>query len=317
MISPESPFADKMSRRGALKFGGLTALTVGLGRFGREAARTAEYDPSSPDISIFNIWAEVSQSITLVHLADTHFSTKARVNTATLSSAIEKINSHLDGLNDDRANRYLLLTGDQANHGIRDTPENTTVREMEEFFEHISEIKCGNRITAYGNHDIRNPNFQSFVKLTNKYCIAPQHPDELVVFEDSSARFVIAPDYTTQWGWYQNAQNICALQTHADGAISLIHNILPVAPEYLGDLFENGLFFSGHGHGGHVAGDDWLSKYARHQSLRSIGYDTSLINGIYPNGSNLHVVSPGIGSHPSNPFRSVRAECNIFRVYPH
>lgn len=316
MIDPENTFVQRISRRDALRAGGLTLLTLGLGRVGREAARTTEYDPSSPDISIFDIRANVSRPITLVHLSDTHFSTNARVNKATLNSAINKINSHLDELKDDRTYRYLILTGDQANHGIRDTPENTTVSEMEEFFDLITGIECGTRIAAYGNHDIRNPNFQSFVKLTNKFCIAPQHPDELVVFEDTSARFVIAPDYTTQWGWYQVVENICALREYANGGIVLIHNAMPTDKDHFGDDLENGLEFSGHAHGGHVAGEDPLSRYARQQTLRSIGYYSPLINGIYQVGSNLNIVSPGIGSHPSNPFRSVRAECNIFRLHP-
>lgn len=316
MIDPENTFVQRISRRDALRAGGLTLLTLGLGRVGREAARTTEYDPSSPDISIFSLQAAVARPITLVHLADTHFSTDAHVNATTLTSAIEKINTHLNTLHDDRANRYLLLTGDQANHGIRETPENTTVSEMEEFFEIVATVDCPTRIAAYGNHEIRNPNFRFFVKTTNKYCIAPQHADEIVVFDDDCARFVIAPDFTSHSQWYHSRDNILALRDSVNGGISLIHNAMPTDPNLLGDLFENGLFFSGHAHGGHVAGEDPLSRYARQQTLRSIGYYSPLINGIYQVGSNLNIVSPGIGSHPSNPFRSVRAECNIFRLHP-
>lgn len=315
-MSPENTFERKFSRRDAIKFGGLAVFGGGLGRFGREMVRTTEYDASSPDISIVSLQAAISRPITLVHLTDTHFSTRSRVNPTTFASAINKINTQLDELNDDPEYRYLLLTGDQVNHGARGTDENSTAREAEEFFELLTTLRCKNRIAAYGNHDIKNPNFPYFVKLTNKYCIAPQHPDELVVFEDSSAKFVIAPDYTTQWGWYQRKENLLALREYADGGVSLIHNAMPTDPDLYGYILENGLFFSGHAHGGHVAGEDWLSRYARQQSLRSIGYNSSLINGIYQNGSNLNIVSPGIGSHPSNPFRSVRAECNIFRLYP-
>jgi len=316
MMNQENLFQRKISRRDAITFGGLAVFGGSLGRFGREMARTKEYDPSSPDISIFNFSAAVTHPITLVDLTDTHFSTKSRVNPTTFASAINKINVCLDELNDDPEYRYLILTGDQVNHGARGTDENSTTKEAEEFFELLTTLRCKTRIAAYGNHDIKNPNFPYFVKLTNKYCIAPQHPDELVVFEDGPARFVIAPDYTTQWGWYQGRENLLALREYANGGISLIHNAMPTDPDFLGDIFENALFFSGHAHGGHVAGEDWLSRYARQQSLHSIGYNSSLINGIYQNGSNLNIVSPGIGSHPSNPFRSVRAECNIFRLYP-
>lgn len=316
-MNPETHQPPGIPRRDFLFYLRDLAFTAGLASFvsvGPEIARQlnalAEFDPGNPKIVHNNINMPVKEPLVVIQLTDLHYGPYAACNPSTLNSIIKFIKQIFETTNHQTV---LCLTGDVINHDGRSNNIGTSLLSSFDAFSRLAKTGADLTVWSPGNHENGNPRVGELYEMIGSLMYAPKDPDSALLIEDSYLPILALPDYTTNKDWFTRPENQRFLVESGKNSLVLCHNAM--AYENNPTLTYESLVIAGHSHGGHVANGIFSPLLQRH-ALNSIGYDSDMVNGVYRRSSNIIAVSPGLGTHPSHPTRTVPAQIDVYHISP-
>ncbi len=231
----------------------------------------------------------IEGSYCFVHTSDAHFDAggkrSAFIDPTAMTNIAEAVNARLDMIK--TANPDVTVISVNTGDYVIGTATLNNMPNLDKGVGALTSIRADHHLAVLGNHDNGHGNVDKIIDTLKTHGFSVLDADDrttTIPINEGDLEIVGTPDYTTKSGLYRNNnQHWQNLFNDGPPKIWLTHNAQIVDKLGFDSIARDNVLLSlhGHTHGGQISTGGLFRPILKAIALHEIGYDSSLIDGMY------------------------------------